>query len=290
VTLVHLLFGPAAGRARAEGAAAVVEATVRAIGYETIDITGTDAAESLAAARCAVEGGAARLVVVGGDGMVHLALQAVAGSDAVLGVVPVGTGNDFARGLGVDAKGAVEDATVRALDPPRLIDAIRTERGWVASVATAGFSGDVNARANSLRWPKGSSRYTIATLMAIPRLRSRRLSLIVDDAAHELDTALLAVANTAWFGGGMQICPDARPDDGQLDVTVVRDIGRISLLRYFPRVFSGAHLSHPATSTYRGRQVTIRADEELDVWGDGEPLGPAPITFTAEPKALRLAI
>ena len=102
--------------------------------------------------------------------------------------------------------------------------------------------------------------------------------------------ALLAVANTAWFGGGMQICPEARADDGLLDVTVVRSIGRVALLRYFPMVFSGSHISHPKTSTYRGRTISIEGDDYLDVWGDGEDLGPGPITFTATPGALNLAI
>ena len=286
---IHLLIGPSAGRGRAEGVAATVEETIRAEGHEPVDITGSDVTASRRAAREAVERGAERIVVVGGDGMVHLALQAVAESDTVLGVVPVGTGNDFARGFGVDVTCPVEESTRRALDAPKTIDAIHSDRGWVASVATAGFSGDVNVRANSLRWPKGPQRYTVATLLEIPRLRSRAVRLVVDGQAHALDVTLLAVANTAWFGGGMHICPDARPDDGQLDVTVVRSIGRIALLRYFPKVFSGSHLSHPKTSTYRGRAVSIECDE-LEIWGDGEELGAGSITFTAAPGAINLAL
>jgi diacylglycerol kinase (ATP) len=289
VSTVHLLIGPDAGRGRAEGVAAKVEETIRAAGHDPIDITGSTAALSRRAAEEVVERGTERMIVVGGDGMVHLALQAVAESDTVLGVVPVGTGNDFARAFGVPATAPVDEATRRALDAPRIIDAIQSDRGWVASVATAGFSGDVNVRANALRWPKGPKRYTVATLLEIPRLRSRHVRLIVDGQAHDLDIALLAVANTAWFGGGMHICPDARADDGQLDVTVVRSIGRVALLRYFPMVFSGSHLDHPKTSTYRGRTVSIECDE-LDFWGDGETLGAGPITFTAAAGAIRLAL
>jgi len=289
VSTIHLLMGPDAGRGRADGAAATVDQTVRGEGHEPVDITGADAPESARAVREAVARGAERVIVVGGDGMVHLALQAVAGSNTVLGVVPVGTGNDFARAFDVDTKAPVDEATRRALGPAKTIDAIHSDRGWVASVATAGFSGDVNKRANGLRWPKGPKRYTVATLIEIPRMRSREIRLVVDGQAHDLDVALLAVANTAWFGGGMQICPDARPDDGQLDVTVVRKIGRVALLRYFPMVFSGSHLSHPKTSTYRGRTISIECDA-LDVWGDGEELGSGSITFTATPGAFNLAI
>lgn len=289
LSTVHLLLGPAAGRGRAESAATTVAATIRESGHDPVDITGPDAVASEQAAREAVAAGAERIVVVGGDGMVHIALQAVAGTDTVLGVVPVGTGNDFARALGADETGEIPAATVRALADPARIDAIETDRGWVASVATAGFSGDVNARANSLRWPKGPRRYTVATLLEIGRLRARPLRLTVDGHTHDLEVTLLAVANTPSFGGGMMICPEAVADDGQLDVTVVSAIGRLALLRYFPKVFSGSHLTHPKTSTYRGRCISIDA-EELDVWGDGECLGSGPATLTAVPGALAIAI
>lgn len=289
MSTIHLLLGPAAGRGRAQSAATIVEATIRDAGHEVNDITGPDTAASASSARAAVVAGADRIIVVGGDGMTHLALQSVAGSDTVLGVVPVGTGNDFARAFEVGDAGEVRTATRRALAPPRPVDAIRSDRGWIASVATAGFSGDVIARADRLRWPRGPRRYTVATVLEIARLRSRQLRLVVDGRGYDVDLALLAVANTAWFGGGMQICPAAVPDDGLLDVTTVTDIGRIELLRYLPRVFSGAHLSHPKTTTYRGRAVSVECDG-LDMWGDGESLGTGSITFTAVPGAVNLAI
>jgi diacylglycerol kinase (ATP) len=284
-----VLLGPDAGRGRAQGAALIVEQTIRDTGHDVADITGSNPAMSRAAARAAVAEGAERIIVVGGDGMTHLALQAVAGSDTVLGVVPVGTGNDFARAFEVGDAGDVRTAAARALGPPRPIDAIHTDRGWVASVATAGFSGDVIARAGRLPWPRGPRRYTAATVLEIARLASRELRLVVDGQGHDLDLALLAVANTAWFGGGMQICPAARPDDGLLDVTTVGRVGRIELLTYLPRVFSGAHLDHPKTTTYRGRTVRVECDG-LDMWGDGESLGTGSITFTAVPGAVNLAI
>lgn len=284
-----MLLGPASGRGRAHSAAATVIDTIRSTGHEPVDLTGADAGQSGEAVRVAVAAGAERIIVAGGDGLVHLALQHTAGTDTVLGVVPVGTGNDFARAFGVEESGLVEDATQRALASSVAVDAIHTDRGWIASVATAGFSGDVNARATRLRWPKGPKRYTVATLLEIPRLGARAVRLVIDGRAHDHEVALLAVANTAWFGGGMHICPAARSDDGLLDVTIVDDIGRLSLLRYFPRVFSGSHLTHPKTTTYRGQEVQLVCDD-LEIWGDGEPLGPGPITFTATPAAINLAV
>lgn len=284
-----MLLGPESGRGRARSAASIVEETVRDAGHDVEDITGSGTAMSKAAARAAVADGAERIIVVGGDGMTHLALQAVARSDTVLGVVPLGTGNDFARAFEVGDTSDMRTATRRALAPSRPVDAIGSDRGWVASVATAGFSGAVIARADRLRWPRGPRRYTVATILEITRLRSHQVRLVVDGRPHDVDLALLAVANTAWFGGGMQICPAARPDDGLLDVTTVGRVGRIQLLTYLPRVFSGAHLSHPKTTTYRGRTVTVECDG-LDMWGDGESLGTGSITFTAVPGAVNLAI
>ncbi|NDH77148.1 MAG: sphingosine kinase, partial [Actinobacteria bacterium] len=151
-------------------------------------------------------------MVLGGDGMVHLAVQAVAGTDTILGVVPVGTGNDFVRALPGVPEDPLEAAAV-ALGDPDPIDAIRVGERWVASVATAGFSADVNDRANRLRHPKGQSRYTVATVLELPALKRRPTTITVDGTAHAHDAVIIAVANTAWFGGGMHICPDADPDD-----------------------------------------------------------------------------
>lgn len=284
----HLLVGPDAGRGRAGGALDTVAEEAAAAGVKLIDITGTDVAASEAAARAVVAEGAERLLVVGGDGLVHLGLQAVAETETVLGVVPVGTGNDFARGVTGIEEPVVRDAVRTALGPASALDAIRTDAGWVASVATAGFSGDVNGRANRLRFPRGPSRYTVATLAELPGLRTHDVAITADEDAYDGPATLIAVANTAWFGGGMQICPDARPDDGLLDITIVADVGRIELLRFFRLVFSGRHLSHPKVHTLRGRAVTVEVDD-LDVWGDGELLGPAVDRLEAVPGALRLA-
>lgn len=284
---VHLLISPEAGRGRAAKATDAVLSTIRDAGHTPIDLTGPTAAESGAAAKAAVADGAHRLIVVGGDGLVHLAVQAVAESTTVLGVVPVGTGNDFARGIATipDEPAA---ATLVALGDGEPLDLIRVGGSWVASVATAGFSGDVNARANKLRFPRGPSRYTVATVAELPTLRRHDIRLTVDGTPHEFRSALLAIANTGWFGGGMHIAPDADPGDGLLDITVVADVGRFELLRFFRLVFSGRHMGHPKVHGLRGSRVEIEADG-LELWGDGEPLGAAPAVLEAVTAAVLLA-
>ena len=158
---VHVLVSPDAGRGRSAGQRADVLDRLRSHGAHVIDITGSDAVRSEANAREAVAAGATRLVVVGGDGIVHLGLQVVADTNVVLGVIPFGTGNDFVRGIAGIPDDPMAAAAI-ALSDGRPVDAIRAGDRWIASVATGGFSGDVNERANRLRRPRGPSRYTVA--------------------------------------------------------------------------------------------------------------------------------
>lgn len=285
---VHVLISPDAGRGRTAGTSAEVLDRLRAHGAHVIDVSGPTADVSQANVREAVAAGAKRLVVLGGDGIVHLGLQAVAGTDTVLGIIPIGTGNDFARGLDWIPDDPLDAAAV-ALHDPIPLDALRSGDRWTASVATAGFSGDVNERANGLSRPKGPSRYTIATILELPHLTARPLRLDVDGETIEHHAVMLAVANTASFGGGMHIAPDADPADGLLDITVVADVGRIELLRFFNRVFKGTHMSHPKVHGHRGRSVSVSTDEPLVVWGDGEFIGPTPQTIESVPGALKIA-
>jgi diacylglycerol kinase (ATP) len=284
--LVHLAVNPTADRGRAADAAREVEALVRARGHDVERVEGSDAAALVTVVRQRVAAGAERVVVAGGDGLVHHLLPAVVGTPTVLGLVPVGSGNDFARALALPADRAA--AVQRALGPWRPVDAVRIGGRWAASVATAGFSGAVTARANRLRRPRGPLRYTAATLLELPRLRPFDLEVRADDERVRTSCSLVAVANTSHFGGGMAICPAARCDDGVLEVTLVRGVSPATLARFFPRVFAGRHLSHPAVLTLRGRVVELRADG-VQLWADGEPAGSLPATLECVPGALRLA-
>ena len=285
---VHLLVSPRGGRGRAAAAAPVVRRVIEQAGHTPVDISGDSAEASADAARAAVAAGAERLIAVGGDGTLHLALQGAAGSDAVLGLVPAGTGNDYARAFGLFGL-SVEEAAARALGPARPVDVIRTDRKrWVAFNVTGGFTVDVNERADRMRFPRGPSRYTVATLLTMPGLRYRELAVTVDGERSEYRSALFAVANTPTFGGGMAICPDADPGDGLLDVCVVGTASRSTMLRLLPKVFEGGHVGNRHVSMLRGRTVTIEG-EAIDLVGDGESIGQTPITAEAVPGAVQFA-
>ncbi|MCE2512952.1 MAG: diacylglycerol kinase family lipid kinase [Acidimicrobiia bacterium] len=284
---VHMLVSPRGGRGRAAAAAPVVRRVIEQAGHTPVDISGASAEQSADAARAVVAAGAERLIAVGGDGTIHLAVQGVAGTDAALGIVPAGTGNDFARAFGLFGL-SVEDATATALGPTRPVDAIRTDRQrWVMLSVTGGFSVDVNVRADRLRFPSGPSRYTVATLLTMPGLRHRELTVTVDGERTELRSALFAVNNTPMFGGGMAICPDADPADGLIDVCAVGPASRTTMLRLLPKVFEGGHVGHRHVHMMRGHTVTIEG--EMDLVADGEEFGTAPITLEAVPGALQVA-
>ncbi len=254
-----------------------------------------------------------RAVLCGGDGLIHKALPFVAGRDVEVAIVPVGTGNDFVRAFGVTGRNAGGRSIAVAVDPtarPTAVDLLQAGDGdsgerWAASVVTFGFSGRVTDTANGLRFPPGSSKYTAAALLEIGRLDARPATLTVlsSDAGSESgssdtgidsgrpiegDVALAAIANTAWFGGGMQICPDARADDGRLDVLTIGDAGRLEFARWLPKVFRGAHTTHDAVTTATGASVRVETAEAL--WADGEPWGHAPTTITVVPGALQLLL
>jgi diacylglycerol kinase (ATP) len=300
---VAVLRGPTAGRGRYEAEVTAALAALAAGGRDVrlLDARTVPAAEAACAE--AVASGAAALVAVGGDGTVHLAVQAVAGTGVAFGVVPAGTGNDFATAVGlpanqVDAATAIATALdagrTRPVDLARITGAGGYER-WFAAVLGAGFDAVVNERANAMRWPKGRRRYDIAIFAELLRLAPRRYQITIDGAAVDQDAVLVAVGNTHSYGGGMRMCPAADPTDGLLDVVIAGPVSRSTLLRLQPRVYKGTHVSHPKVVQYQGRTVTVAGGlpasgrgKGITAYADGERTCPLPITITAVPGALTL--
>ncbi len=257
----------------------------------SLDVLRAEAAARLAA-------GVDALVVVGGDGMVNLGVELTAGTGIHLGIIPSGTGNDMARGLGIaldDPEAAVQ-GMLAALDRgPRVIDAARIDYGTgpsagsrrFACVLSAGFDAIVNERANRMRRPRGRSRYTIALLVELARLRPIDYRLVVDGVEHRERALLVSVGNNTSLGGGMKVTPAALLDDGLLDVMLVRPLSRLAFLRIFPRVFAGTHVTDPRVVTMRGRRIRIEADG-IVAYADGERIAPLPIDVEVEPGALRV--
>ncbi|MEC3993105.1 diacylglycerol kinase [Actinacidiphila sp. DG2A-62] len=291
---ITLVVNPAAGRGRGARAAEPAAGALREAGHRVRVVAGADAAEALDLARAAVAGGTGALIAVGGDGMVSLALQAVAGTGTPLGVVAVGTGNDFARvsGLPVRDPAAAGAAIARALAEGRgrPVDLGRTGDRWFGTVLASGFDSRVNDRGNRMRWPVGRFRYDLAMLAELAALRPIPYTVAFDDAPErEIEATLIAVGNGSSYGGGMRICADAVMDDGLFDVCVVGPCSRSTLLRVFPRVYRGTHPSHPVVTVHRAARVRLAA-ADVTGYADGERIGPLPLEAETVPGALRLLV
>lgn len=323
-----LCINPAAGRGRGAGAGSEAAARLRSAGAE-VEILDPGPAERYADALSArLSGGPGAgprpdaVVVVGGDGMVHATVQVLAGTGIPLGLVPAGTGNDFARTLGLGSGRArhVAEAvrgTVAALDrPARGVDLARVEvegtEGsgrqvrYVASCLNVGFDAAVNEMANHLRFPRNGSRYAVAVLAQLLTYRPRALEAVYrggPEGEHRRsgEAFVLMVMNGRYIGGGMEVTPRARVDDGLLDVLSVPRVGPVRFLREFPAVFAGGHTELDIVHLHRVSEMRIR---ELPggtatarfgartygrvLHGDGEPLGGLPARVTVAPGALSL--
>ena len=216
----------------------------------------------------------------------HLAAGAVAATPTVLGVIPAGTGNDFARALGL-LDGGLEQRVDTALGDPVALDVIAAGGRTALSSVIAGFPSNVNARVNRMPFPRGASRYTIATLLELPGMRPADYRLVLDGEVHDVRAAVVVVANTRYFGAGMDICPDADPTDAMLDLCIVGDAGRLELLRSFQKVKTGTHVEHPKVAMHRATEVVIEGVGEIRA--DGEAFGELPVSLRAAPCALMVA-
>ena len=290
-----MLANPRAGRGRHRGLLPAVLDRLGAVGVPVRLLTADSSADAEKACHRAVAEGARALVAVGGDGTVHQTLQAVAGRPVGLGVVPAGTGNDFAAGTGVpedpaaaaDAIAtAVRDGRFRAFDLARMTGADGDVR-WYGVVLAAGFDAIVNERANRMRWPRGPRRYDLAIVLEMARLRPRPYRLEVDGRDRGFPGVLVAVGNCPSYGGGLRICPDADPADGLLDVVTAAPLGRVALARLKPRLRRGTHIGDPLVDAFRARRVRIEVPDIIG-YADGERIGPFPMVVECVPAAVRL--
>ncbi len=290
---VTLLTNPVSGHGNAPHAAERAVAQFQRRGVDVVGIVGTDAGHARRLIDEAVAHGTDALVIVGGDGVISMALQALARSDIPLGIIPAGTGNDHAREYGLPTKNpeaaadVVCDGWVETTD----LGYIKRDDGfekWFGTVMAAGFDSLVTDRANRMRWPHGRMRYNIAMLAELSQLHPLPFRLVLDGEKEIVaDLTLAAFGNTKSYGGGMLICPDADHSDGQLDITIVRSGSRTRLVRLFPTVFKGKHIELDEVTTARAKTVAVESPG-INAYADGEFACPLPVEVSAVSGALRI--
>jgi diacylglycerol kinase (ATP) len=229
---------------------------------------------------------------VGGDGMVGCVGGAVAGTDAIFGIVPAGRGNDFAHRLGIgDDPGELAALLLDA--EPRAVDAIEVERAGGDRIAVlgsvyTGVDAVANRNANRARLLRGASAYYVSTLRAVATWRPAAYRVTVDGDVHELSGYTVVAANIASYGAGRHIAPDARVDDGLLDVVFIKHVPKPMFFPVMKELETGVHIRRPQVEVVRGREVRVEADRDLPYGADGEVIGTLPVTARVLPGALHV--
>jgi diacylglycerol kinase (ATP) len=286
---IALLVNPVSGKGRGARLLAPVGERLRSAGVDVDVIVGRDADEAFDLVRTVVAGdpGVDGVVAVGGDGLVNLAVQVVAGTAVPLGIIPAGSGNDVARALGIPRGDPLAAADLVLAGTTRAVDLGRADGRWFAGVLGSGFDSMVNERANRMSWPTGRSRYNLAILAELRVFRPVPFVLELDGERWETEAMLVAVGNGSSYGGGMRVCPDARLDDGLLDVTVLGPISKPEFLRVFPSVYKGTHVHHRAVTVRRARTVVL-SSPGVTAYADGERVAALPVRCDAVPAALQV--
>jgi diacylglycerol kinase (ATP) len=239
--------------------------------------------------------------VCGGDGMVHLAVNVLAGTGVPLGIVPAGTGNDAAAVVGLDrdpivaartllvatGTGSVDRVDLGHCDGPPLVPG--GDGRWFLGMLYAGLDSAVNERANALRWPHGRHKYNVAIGLEMLRLRPSKIEIRLDDKEFAVESTLVAIGNGPRYGGGKVMVPDARWDDGFFDITLVGRVSRFTLARLAPTLPRAGHIGHPAIRQFRARTVGLRGEGPM-AYADGERVGPLPVVATCVPQALSVLV
>jgi diacylglycerol kinase (ATP) len=279
--LIRFLVNPGAGRGSARNH--FEELRILASRSGAGFVASRTAADLADQARRAVEDGVERLVVAGGDGTMHLAAQGLAGSATAMAVVPLGSGNDLAGTLGVprDLAGAVQHAISK---PVRRIDLIRVGETFCIGYAGVGFDSEVTRYANTVRRLRGPLIYPWSVLHTLATFQPPRIRVVHDHGTFSGRAMFANACNLPRFGGGMRIAPQAKIDDGLLDLVIVKAISKPTLLTVFPKVYAGKHVGHPAVEFVRTARAEFTVDREMWMYGGGEPvrLIPAGEPVTAE--------
>jgi diacylglycerol kinase (ATP) len=228
-----------------------------------------------------------RVLIAGGDGTAHAALNALRGTATAFGVLPLGHGNDMARALGVPLEPrAAAEFLLRA--PVAAMDVARVGERVYGAVAGAGFDAATNERANRMGpWLTGQRRYFMAGLATIFSYRPQPFELVTDAEEFSGEAMWVAVANGPCYGGGIRIAPEARVDDGLLDVCIVERISALALLALYPALGRGEHLRSRSVRYFRCTRVQFRGPAGPALYGDGEFLGRLPLEIRLEPAAVQ---
>jgi len=228
-------------------------------------------------------------VVVSGDGLLGAVGGAMAGSEAPLGLIPAGRGNDLARALGIPGE---PEAAVAALlaGHSRTIDVGEANGKRFLGIASIGFDSECNRLANETHWLRGNLVYAYSMPRTLIGWRPARFSIAVGEERRRISGYFVAVANNSVYGGGMYIAPDAKLDDGEFDVVSIGEGGKLHFLLGLRDVLKGAHLDKEEVSVFRTPRLELDASRPFPVYADGDHLTDLPVSLRVLPRCLSILV
>ena len=296
------LVNPASANGSTGRRWAELERRARALGLEGETLMSEGPGHLAELARDAVGRGETSLVAVGGDGTVHEVVDGLAGADSdarvELGVIPLGTGRDFARSLRIpkrfdDAVEVARTGRLRTVDIGRATYATRAgeARAHFANFAGAGISGAIAARANrTTKALGGKASFFWATLAVFSRWKPSEMTIAIDGVERRTRLLEALAMNGDYTAGGMWVAPEASPDDGAFDVVLIGEFSKAEFATTFPKIYRGRHVTHPKVEIVRARELRVDAPQPLPIVLDGEQPGTTPVRFEVVPAALRVRV
>ena len=286
---VCLVVNPSAGGGRAGRALPEVQAELDRLGIEH-RVEQTRSLEHAGELAVAATAAGEVTATLGGDGLISAVAGALKHSSGVLGVLPGGRGNDFARVLGIPLDSVAACAVLAANVVHELDLGVVNDRTFI-SIASCGFDSDANRIANETKLVRGNLVYAYGALRALAGWRPARFEVTLDGGEpRKFSGYTVAVANSGAYGGGMLMAPSASPDDGTLDVVMVGHISKLRFLQLLPTVFKGAHVRQRAVSVSRAREVVVAADRPFTMYADGDPIAELPATVGVLPGAVKVIV
>ncbi|MCY6369307.1 diacylglycerol/lipid kinase family protein [Clostridium ganghwense] len=233
-----------------------------------------------------------RVYSVGGDGTLNEVLNGMANSDSCLGVIPSGSGNDFVKSI---CKKTMSQNILKntIIGIPKKVDLAKINDRYFINISSVGIDAEVTDNAKKLKkfpFVSGGVAYMLSFFSTIFSYKCRDIQLKIDDIEITSQITLLALANGKYYGGGMKVAPHADLQDGILDVCVVDKLSRTRMLALFPKLIKGEHAGEEEVSFYKGRKVTLTAEEEIAVNIDGEIIKSEKIDFIIIPQSIKIII
>jgi diacylglycerol kinase (ATP) len=290
---VHLkvIYNPAAGRGRARRHVREVEEYLRSRGARADCEPSTGPDDLVRIAAESSRAGYDRVVVCGGDGTLNLAVREFDLSKGTLALIPTGSGDDFARVMGIPRRNIRAACDVALDGRVREVDVALANNLRYLGVAGLGFDSEVAEYANrNVKFLRGSAVYLYAIFRVLPRFTPRAVRIRSESGTRSERIMFAAIGNTRQYGGGIRITPDAVVDDGLLDLCIVHETTRGELLKTLPKAYTGAHVKSPFVEMGRGREFHFEGEQVMAVYADGEPLTRTPVSFGVAAEKLKIVV